>query len=211
MFDQIKELNSEFLERTFHYSLLNNNNYSVVPTIIFLCWTFIILFLNVHTVAISFRNLKTLFYQQITFHWIFFYVARLWFLFIKFSRWLTMKMDVLLISYSPKDYVYVSRLLSRMCIFVIVLSVAIIPMLMLFMQELYRRDIHDFLIWLGEDRWLRSEIGISGHYLERPFRGNASENKKIRRCKSMEIIISRVRHQPLRHVRSMHSIRFNSL
>lgn len=138
MFDQIKELNSEFWERTFHYSLFNNNTYSVVPTIIFLCWTFIILFLNVHTVAISFRNLKTLFYQvcihskkdnlrmcrifqnwinylmskfpgivilicnniifqQITFHWIFFYVARLWFLFIKFSRWLTMKMDVLLI------------------------------------------------------------------------------------------------------------------
>lgn len=54
------------------------------------------------------------------------------------------------------------------CIFVIIFMSAICPLLLSVLKSFRTDSIPDFLIWVTEDPWIHTEIGISGHYLDRP-------------------------------------------
>ncbi|CAH0545990.1 unnamed protein product [Brassicogethes aeneus] len=119
-----------------------------------------------------------------------------------------MYLDFYISAFSPKDELYINKVMSHLCIFLILLSISMVPMLILTMKELYSRSIPDFLLWVGEDPWLRSEIGTSGHYLERPVRvailkQNKNSAFRSRRSSSVDWIIPEPNYNKLRLVKSL--------
>ncbi|XP_066148543.1 uncharacterized protein [Euwallacea fornicatus] len=144
-----------------------DNGYSVLFSVLFLPTTFILLSDRLHKHTNEFTTWKSKIFKHVVFHWTYFYITRLWFIFLKVCRWVTKYSDKSIEKMSSNlEIVHYNKLIIHFCIFLLVLSIALIPGLVLFLRYFNRHDIPNFLM-AGEDPWLRSEMGISGHYLER--------------------------------------------
>ncbi|XP_023018909.2 uncharacterized protein [Leptinotarsa decemlineata] len=153
---------------------------------------FIVLYLQFHQHTNTFTRWKSRLYRDVVFHWVYFYITRIWLLFLKFGKFLVATLDEYIEETSPKEEIIINQTLTHACVFMVTLTVSIIPALILSAQQIYRRHIPNFLMWVGEDRWTRSEIGTSGHYLERPahvatsYKSNYSSAYRSKRSTSFD-------------------------
>ncbi|KAJ8927897.1 hypothetical protein NQ314_019525 [Rhamnusium bicolor] len=168
--DYLVKMHSKFLQDVMASSQLDSNPYTTVPTIIFLVCAFVLLYLQFHRYTFPTTRWKTRLYKDVIFHWVYFYIARIWFLFLKFGRYIISTLDSYIEMTCRKDEIFVNQTINHALVFMLALTLSMVPLLILSVQQIYRRNMPNFFIWVAEDPWLRSEIGTSGHYLERPAR-----------------------------------------
>ncbi|CAG9860611.1 unnamed protein product [Phyllotreta striolata] len=164
------KIHDKFVQDAFSTARLDANAYSCIPSLVFMSCMFVLLYFQFHYYTSSYTRWKTRLYKDVFFHWVYFYTVRLWFLFIKFARYLISSMDQFIEDNSPKDEITLNQTLTHVCLFIITLTISLIPFVILSIQHLYRSNIPNFLVWVTEDSRNNSEIGTSGHYLERPPR-----------------------------------------
>ncbi|XP_066256102.1 uncharacterized protein [Euwallacea similis] len=177
-----------------------DNGYSVLFSVLFLPTTFILLSGQFHKHADEFTSWKSKIFKHVVFHWTYFYTTRLWFIFLKVCRWITkysdkvIEVSILMVSpvyrqqrnfqkmSSDQEITRYNKLIIHSCISLLVLGIAMIPGLILLLRYFNRHDIPNFLMWAGEDPWIRSEMGTSGHYLERSPRTEVYNPHKHNVC-----------------------------
>ncbi|XP_018573070.1 uncharacterized protein LOC108912345 [Anoplophora glabripennis] len=166
----IRKQHTRYLDSALESSKLDPNPYSIVPTLIFLSCTFVLLYFHLHRYTFPSTRWKTRLYKDAVFHWIYFYLVRIWFLFMKLGRYLLSVLDNYIEMTSPKEEIFVNQTINHALIFMFALTLSTVPFLILCVSQVTRRNIPNFLMWVAEDPWIRSEIGTSGHYLQRPAR-----------------------------------------
>ncbi|CAH1104363.1 unnamed protein product [Psylliodes chrysocephalus] len=164
------KIHAKFLQDAYTSAKLDKNPYSCAPSIVFLSCMFSLLYFQFHQYTSSYTRWKARLYKDVFFHWAYFYITRLWFLFTKFARYLITSMDQFIEDNSPKEEIVLNQTLTHVCMFIVMLTISFIPLVILSLQQMYRTNIPNFLIWVTEDPRTNSEIGTSGHYLERPPR-----------------------------------------
>lgn len=205
---RIIELHSKFVEEFYAASKFDERNFTVIPTLLFT----IGLFLFTHTMM--FRNVynitsfKLNCYRTLGFHWTIFYVMRIWFLILKALRWTSSSLETHLKKYSEENRKTISSTVFHNFTFVFVFLLGLLPSVFIVINIFTKRNIPNFLLWIGEDPWLRTEIGLAGHYLDRPpnfvlpkrnkhayrlgrscsYEDSFKKNKILRNCKSLEIL-----------------------
>lgn len=152
--------------------LFPDNQYSMVPTVVFLVTAFALIYRQFHKNTHNLTSLKSKLCKDLIFQWTYFYTARIWFMFLKACRWVVHFSESSLSKNASADEIHYNQLITRSCMLVLVLTTALIPCIVFYLQNIYQRDIPNFLLWVGEDPWVRSEIGTSGHYLQRPPRAD---------------------------------------
>ncbi|XP_057658191.1 uncharacterized protein LOC130895085 isoform X1 [Diorhabda carinulata] len=161
------EKHTKFVEDIYTSSKLDKNPYSCIPSVIFLSCTFVVLYMHIH--QYQSRRWGEGIYKDVVFHWAYFYIARIWFVFVKFGRYLIDSMDEFVEENSPKDEIILNQTLTHVCIFLITLTISTIPLIIISFQQIYRDRIPNLLMWITEeDPQTNSELGTSGQYLERP-------------------------------------------
>ncbi|KAG5893171.1 hypothetical protein JTB14_000431 [Gonioctena quinquepunctata] len=189
---------------------IDSNPFTCLPSVLFLSCMFLVLYIQFHQHTNYFTRWKSRLYKDVVFHWVYFYITRVWLVFVRFARFLTTTLDEYIEESSPKEEILMNQTLTHACVFMVTLTISLMPLLVLSAQQIYRRHIPNFLMWVGDDPWRRSEIGTSGHYLERPaqlprpYRSNypyayrskrstsfdseifsSKESRNFRPCKSM--------------------------
>ncbi|GJQ70887.1 hypothetical protein Trydic_g804 [Trypoxylus dichotomus] len=107
-------------------------------------------------------------YRELGFHWTYFYLMRIWFLVIKIFRWGSLKLNnYVQKSEYAKEHLFASIGIDIMVV-LLLFTCSFVPSIVVAFKQYMRSTIPDFLMWIGQDPWQRSEIGISGHYLDRP-------------------------------------------
>ncbi|KAJ8959471.1 hypothetical protein NQ318_022168, partial [Aromia moschata] len=168
--DRLVKVHSKFVKNLIASSRLDSNPYSIIPTVIFLFCTFVLLFLQFYRYTFPSTRWKTRLYKDLLFHWVFYYITRLWFMLLRFGRYIITTLDYYIEMTCVKDEMFINQMINHALVFMFVLTVSMVPLLILSVQQMYRRNIPNFLMWVAEDPWIRSEMGTSGHYLERPAR-----------------------------------------
>ncbi|KAJ8919807.1 hypothetical protein NQ315_006336 [Exocentrus adspersus] len=170
MLKHIRTMHWKYLRDFLASSRLDSNPYSIVPSMVFLSCTFTLLYLHLHQYTFPSTRWKSKLYKDVVFHWIFFYVVRIWLLSMKFGRYLLSMMDDYIEMTSPKEEVLAHQTVNHALIFMFALTLSTVPLVIFSISQVSQRTIPNFLMWVAEDPWIRSEIGTSGHYLERPAR-----------------------------------------
>ncbi|KAF7265979.1 hypothetical protein GWI33_020715 [Rhynchophorus ferrugineus] len=164
----LKDIHSVFVKELVESSkLIPHAACSAIPSVLFLVSVFLLLHIRFHQYENLFTTWYSRLYKELLFHWTYFYTTRLWFLFLKLSKWFIRSRDG--ISSENIYYFNANKYVLPFVIFFLVLAVSLIPCLILFIKYLNRVVIPNFFLGVGiEDPWTHSEIGTAGHYLERP-------------------------------------------
>ncbi|KAH1010841.1 hypothetical protein HUJ05_005084 [Dendroctonus ponderosae] len=195
--DSIGRLHSKFIIALVEASKLFPDSFSsIVPTVLFLGPLFALLYVQFRCTSNALYGWKTKICWDVIFHWLLFYISRVWFIFLSLCKLGVKYLDAaiqvesagvsLVHRINPQEIsqkrsigpeVYYNTLICHCCVFLLVLTVSLLPCLILYLRHYSQREIPNFLM-VGEDPWIRSEIGISGHYLERPPRSDTYSPSK---------------------------------
>ncbi|XP_050312023.1 uncharacterized protein LOC126747429 isoform X2 [Anthonomus grandis grandis] len=163
-----KKRHGQFLEHLFEASqLFPGSLYSILPTALFLTSVFAILYSQFHRPTDRFSNWTTWTLKETVFHWAYFYATRIWFIILKVFKWGIDFSDRAIEKSVYGSEAYYNKVVTHFCLFLIVLTVSLVPCVFYYLQHFNQREIPNFLM-VAEDPWLRSEIGTAGHYLTRP-------------------------------------------
>ncbi|CAG9761558.1 unnamed protein product [Ceutorhynchus assimilis] len=172
----LEETHAKFLKGIIEASKLYPRNIlSTIPSVLFLISTFALIRTQIHKYTDSRTSWKTKLWRNIVFHWMYFYMSRIWFLFLKTCKWTLDYSDKAIEASLRSDAMLYNKIMTHSSIFGIVMCIAAIPCLVLIIWYLNRRGNVDFM-WVDEDPYLRSEMGTSGHYLDRPVSGAVVHN-----------------------------------
>ncbi|XP_060520746.1 uncharacterized protein LOC132698585 [Cylas formicarius] len=212
----LQDLHARFLDNVASKFKLTPTPISILPTVIFATCSFALLHWQLHQRGpVSSGGWKGEVFTEIAFHCAFFYTTRLWFALLKFMRWFLDICDAYVEANSLRNEVYINKMSLRFCAFTIVLGLSLLPAMAIYVKYAKSREVPDILIWVAEDPWLRSEIGSSGHYLERPPPMEVASNSpnavsyRSRRSSSVDATISLMPKQSdvLRPCRSLTDLR----
>uniref|UniRef100_A0AAR5PPA2 CSC1/OSCA1-like 7TM region domain-containing protein n=1 Tax=Dendroctonus ponderosae TaxID=77166 RepID=A0AAR5PPA2_DENPD len=177
--DSIGRLHSKFIIALVEASKLFPDSFSsIVPTVLFLGPLFALLYVQFRCTSNALYGWKTKICWDVIFHWLLFYISRVWFIFLSLCKLGVKYLDAAIQKRSIGPEVYYNTLICHCCVFLLVLTVSLLPCLILYLRHYSQREMPNFLMWVGEDPWIRSEIGISGHYLERPPRSDTYSPSK---------------------------------
>ncbi|KAJ3663524.1 hypothetical protein Zmor_007778 [Zophobas morio] len=167
----LKDYHSKFTSKALESSqLLQNNIYSSIPTVVFLVSSFIFLYQHLHRNTTLHTRWKTRIIRDLKFHWIYFNASRLWYIFISCcKRLISVAEDYIDLNLADAER-YFNRVLTQGAALTIVTTLSVIPVILIYVNYMSKYDMPNFLMWVMEDPYLRHEIGISGHCLERPLR-----------------------------------------
>lgn len=139
---------------------------SATPTWIFYIGAMLLCFKWCHGKTRVYTRWRLWISREITFQWLLFYSFRLWMFGTHFLKIFLVKVRAYILKV-PEDFedtpYFVGVLGLTICTFL-----SFTPYITICIIS-YTADIgQNFFVWLGEDPWLRTEIGIAGHYLHRP-------------------------------------------
>ncbi|XP_018334441.1 uncharacterized protein LOC108743382 isoform X1 [Agrilus planipennis] len=170
MMNYLLKLQHNFMNTIMESAIVDKNSLSVIPTILFIFNSFFLFHHLIHRRTFRHTKWKTWFYRELTFQWAYFYMIRMWFLLIRAVRW-----SIIFLEYNisrnnlKKTSLFWSdgKFFNFITIFALTL-LSLLPMGVFISSAFFQNNVPNFLMWIGEDPWIRSEIGMSGHYLERP-------------------------------------------
>ncbi|XP_072384504.1 uncharacterized protein [Diabrotica undecimpunctata] len=161
------QTHDQFLQAAVSSLKLDNNVYSVAPSVVFLSSTFALMY--VYFSQYSYSEWQIGIYHNLVFHWAYFYIARIWLVMVKLARYLIEYMDKYIEENCRKDEILQNQVLTHTCIFFVMLILSMFPLALLIPQLLHSQRIPNFFTWIVNDNTRHNtEIGTSIPYLERP-------------------------------------------
>ncbi|KAF2880929.1 hypothetical protein ILUMI_25258 [Ignelater luminosus] len=165
----INKVHKEFINNFLRAAQLDDRVESSIPTFMFLTFTFILIHRALHRHSNYIPSLQLHFYRELGFQWSYFYATRIWFLSIKGMHWINRWFEYYLrVQHQENKVLWIEHIYIRVGLLTILTFIGLIPCAVFVVNCFWKHTIPNFLMWVGEDPWIRSEIGISGHYLERP-------------------------------------------
>ncbi|KAK4872859.1 hypothetical protein RN001_014888 [Aquatica leii] len=201
-------LHKEFVLAIQTHLVLNANTVTIIPSVVFLTFSFLLCHRVFHRRTCSYTPLKLFAQRELGFQWMYFYLVRVWLFFINLSRCAIICLEEYLKTlHCENKLLWLSPLELQALCFSIISSISSIPLTILVVNYLWKQNIPNFLMWVGEDPWVRSEIGISGHYLDRPVQFQSPKRKEYsyrsRRSSSLDCILSPIVFPDVRKCKSL--------
>ncbi|KAK9882591.1 hypothetical protein WA026_022219 [Henosepilachna vigintioctopunctata] len=216
------KLHSKFLTDIYHGSKLYEHSVSAIPSFIFFVFSFVLLFEHFHRYSRRRTRWKMYIYRELGFQSSFFYVTRFWFIVMKLFKWISAYFEHYIEKVSPPVEVYFNKIFTKFCILCALICLSLIPATIILVQYLFKDEMPNFLLWAGENRWMRTEIGPAGQLLENAarltipskncknlsrrtasaeanlFRSNSSLPNCVRGCRSM-VVLPNLRERTISH------------
>lgn len=188
-----EKLHSKYLSAFFEASkLFPDSFFSIVPTVLFLVALFALLFVQFRCHSHAFAGWKTKIcwvsaaayllqlplqpklLQDVIFHWLLFYISRVWFIFLSLCKLglkyldSTIKVESAGVPHqtsssflqgrSAGPEVHFNTLICHCSVFLLVLTVSLLPCLVLYLRYYSQREMPNFLMWQGpralETSWI---------------------------------------------------------
>ncbi|XP_044762147.1 uncharacterized protein LOC123319311 [Coccinella septempunctata] len=186
-------LHYKFVKDIYEGSKLYEPGLSALPTFVFFISSFILLFDHFHRFTRRRTRWKTFIYRELGLQSSFFYLTRFWFIVMRLFKWTSLYFDDYVEKVSSPAEVSFNKVFSRFCIFCSLTSAALLPVTIMLVQYFFKDDIPNFLLWAGENRWMRTEMGPAGQLLENAPRftipSKCNKNGLSRRTASAEVNI----------------------
>ncbi|KXZ75512.1 uncharacterized protein LOC103314861 isoform X1 [Tribolium castaneum] len=166
----LHENHAKFIEKALVSSQFLPSVYSAIPTLVFLISSFVLLYQHLHRNTTLHTRWKTRIARDLKFHWIYFNATRLWYISMScFRRLIAVAEEYIDINMTEKEK-HFNLIMTYVASTVIITTLAILPIFLIYVNYWSKYDMPNFLMWVMEDPYIRHEIGISGHCLERPLR-----------------------------------------
>nr|XP_022905342.1 uncharacterized protein LOC111417333 isoform X2 [Onthophagus taurus] len=162
----IYRYHSKFVQEMQQASQFDSRTITLLPSIIFLVGSFSLIYQIFHKRNTRFTPTRLRIYRELGFHWTYFYIVRMWLVVIKGFKMANSSLEHYVSENGDPDSIYFKKTVYTLLLMTL-LIVSSIPLTVVLFKYYMRETIPDFLM-IGQDPWLRSEIGLAGHYLDRP-------------------------------------------